>query len=90
MSRVWRRSPSAICAPTVLVGVPLAACAFSRTPSTVAAIADALEAGMVAINQFRVSLPEAPFGGVKASGYGSEWGQEGLDAYLVTRFVNQA
>ncbi|HEY8368136.1 MAG TPA: NAD-dependent succinate-semialdehyde dehydrogenase [Thermodesulfobacteriota bacterium] len=68
----------------------LAAYAFSRASSTVAAIADALEAGMVAINQFRVSLPEAPFGGVKASGYGSEGGQEGLDAYLVTKFVNQA
>ncbi|MCC6472220.1 MAG: aldehyde dehydrogenase family protein [Burkholderiales bacterium] len=37
-----------------------------------------LEAGMVGVNHTGVSTPEAPFGGVKGSGYGSESGAEGL------------
>ena len=52
-------------------------------------MADALETGMVGVNHFGVSLPETPFGGVKESGYGHEGGIEGLDAYLVTKFVSQ-
>ena len=37
----------------------------------------------------QASLPETPFGGVKDSGYGSEGGSEGLDAYFTTKFVSQ-
>jgi succinate-semialdehyde dehydrogenase/glutarate-semialdehyde dehydrogenase len=33
--------------------------------------------------------PRTPFGGVKESGHGSEGGSEGLEAYLVTKFVAQ-
>jgi succinate-semialdehyde dehydrogenase/glutarate-semialdehyde dehydrogenase len=33
--------------------------------------------------------PETPFGGVKESGYGSESGIEGLQAYLNTKFISQ-
>jgi len=51
------------------------------------AVADGLQAGMVGINTPAISLAEAPFGGVKESGYGSEGGTEGLDAYLCTKFV---
>ncbi len=40
-------------------------------------------------NTFAVTVPETPFGGVKESGYGSEGGSEGLDAYLQTKFVSQ-
>ncbi|WP_245454932.1 aldehyde dehydrogenase family protein [Mesorhizobium sp. M9A.F.Ca.ET.002.03.1.2] len=36
-----------------------------------------------------VSTPETPFGGVNESGYGSESGIEGLDAYLRTKFVTE-
>jgi succinate-semialdehyde dehydrogenase/glutarate-semialdehyde dehydrogenase len=36
-----------------------------------------------------LALPETPFGGVKDSGYGSEGGTEGLDAYLATKFVSE-
>jgi succinate-semialdehyde dehydrogenase/glutarate-semialdehyde dehydrogenase len=68
----------------------LAAYAFTQSTHTSAAISERLAAGMVGINHFGVSLAEAPFGGVKESGYGSEGGTEGLGAYLVTKFVTQA
>ncbi|OBZ94771.1 aldehyde dehydrogenase [Pararhizobium polonicum] len=50
----------------------------------------ALEAGMVGVNHMMVSTPETPFGGVNESGYGSESGIEGLEAYLRTKFVTEA
>jgi succinate-semialdehyde dehydrogenase/glutarate-semialdehyde dehydrogenase len=53
-------------------------------------MAEALEAGMVGINTFAISVPESPFGGIKESGHGFEEGIEGLDACLVTRFVSEA
>lgn len=68
----------------------LAAYAFTASSATAAAVSDGLAAGMVGINHFGVSLAEAPFGGVKESGYGSEGGTEGLGAYLNTKFVTQA
>ena len=68
----------------------LAAYAFTRDPARAAALSEGLDAGMVGLNHFAVSLAEAPFGGVKESGYGSEGGAEGLDAYLATKFVTQA
>jgi len=65
----------------------LAAYAFTGSGDRQTALADAIESGMVGINSLNVSLPETPFGGVKESGYGREGGQEGLDAYLVSKFV---
>jgi succinate-semialdehyde dehydrogenase/glutarate-semialdehyde dehydrogenase len=53
-------------------------------------IADGPESGMVGINTYMLGMPESPFGGVKQSGYGSESGAEGTDAYLVTKFMNYA
>lgn len=41
----------------------------------------------VGINQGIVSNPAAPFGGVKASGFGREGGAEGIEEYLETRYV---
>ncbi|WP_260591417.1 NAD-dependent succinate-semialdehyde dehydrogenase [Sphingomonas sp. TF3] len=62
--------------------------AFTRSTARAAKLADSIEAGMVGINTFAMGMPEAPFGGVKQSGYGSENGTEGIDAYLVTKFAN--
>jgi succinate-semialdehyde dehydrogenase / glutarate-semialdehyde dehydrogenase len=44
---------------------------------------------MVGINTVMVSVAEAPFGGIKESGYGSESGLEGLEAFLNTKFISQ-
>ena len=68
----------------------LAAYAFSNDAKRVTRLGDALEAGMVGVNTFRISVPESPFGGVKESGHGSEEGIEGLEACLVTKFVSEA
>jgi succinate-semialdehyde dehydrogenase/glutarate-semialdehyde dehydrogenase len=45
-----------------------------------------LESGMVAVNNATVATVEAPFGGVKQSGFGSEGGSIGIDEYLVPKF----
>jgi succinate-semialdehyde dehydrogenase/glutarate-semialdehyde dehydrogenase len=68
----------------------LAAYAFTSSAATATAIGDALESGMVGVNSVAISTPETPFGGVKESGYGSEGGVEGLEAYTVTKFISQA
>ncbi|MFC5610093.1 NAD-dependent succinate-semialdehyde dehydrogenase [Variovorax soli] len=46
-----------------------------------------VEVGMLWINQPATPTPEAPFGGVKDSGYGSEGGPEAMEAYLVAKAV---
>ena len=48
---------------------------------------EGLEFGMVAINDWLPSTPEAPFGGVKGSGMGRECSEEGLYEYLETKAV---
>jgi succinate-semialdehyde dehydrogenase/glutarate-semialdehyde dehydrogenase len=68
----------------------LAAYAFTRSSKTATAIAGAVESGMITINHNGLALPEVPFGGIKDSGYGSEGGSEGMEAYLNTKFVSQA
>ena len=68
----------------------LAAYAFTASAQTANAIGDALESGMVGVNSIAISTPETPFGGVKDSGYGHEGGIEGLEAYMVKKFVSQA
>jgi len=65
----------------------LASYAFTNDDNIASAISDKLESGMVGVNSVAISLPEAPFGGVKDSGYGSEGGIEGLEAYQNTKFV---
>lgn len=68
----------------------LAAYAFTGSATTARAIAHGIESGMVSINHIGLGLPEAPFGGMKESGYGSEGGSEAIEAYLQTRFVTVA
>ena len=51
------------------------------------AIAARIRTGTLGINQGYTMDPFAPFGGVKASGYGRELGREGLDRYLDTKSI---
>jgi succinate-semialdehyde dehydrogenase/glutarate-semialdehyde dehydrogenase len=64
--------------------------AFTASLKRANRLADGLESGMVGVNTYMLGMPESPFGGVKQSGYGSENGIEGIDAYLVTKFTNYA
>jgi succinate-semialdehyde dehydrogenase/glutarate-semialdehyde dehydrogenase len=65
----------------------LAAYAMTHSSARAAAVSEAFEAGVIAINNYSVSTPASPLGGVKESGYGYEGGMEGLDAYLVSKSV---
>ncbi len=65
----------------------LVAYVFTRDVSRAMAVAEGLETGMVGLNQGIVSNPAAPFGGVKASGFGREGGTEGIEEYLETKYV---
>ena len=68
----------------------LASYAFVRNQKTAARLAEGIEAGMLGLNSLVVSTPELPFGGIKESGYGSEGGIEGLEAYLQPKIVTEA
>lgn len=53
-------------------------------------VGEALESGMVGINQGIVSNPAAPFGGMKQSGLGREGGAVGIDEFLETKYIGIA
>ena len=68
----------------------LAAFAFTENGRRANLIGDLIESGMVGINTFAISVADAPFGGVKDSGFGSEGGKEGLESYQVVKAIHQA
>ena len=47
-----------------------------------------LDVGMVGINNLTIATAEAPFGGVKGSGFGREGGIEGIQEFLITKYIN--
>ncbi len=65
----------------------LVAYVYTRDLERAFHVVEGLETGMVGLNQGIVSNPAAPFGGVKASGFGREGGREGIDEYLETKYV---
>ena len=67
----------------------LAAYCFTENARRANILGDAIESGMVGINTVGMSAVDAPFGGVKDSGYGSEDGPEGMAAFLVTKSIHQ-
>ncbi|HZH07928.1 MAG TPA: NAD-dependent succinate-semialdehyde dehydrogenase [Lautropia sp.] len=67
----------------------LAAYCFTSDLRRATELSSAIEAGMIGINGMAMSAVDAPFGGVKDSGYGSEDGPEGLEAFTVTKAVHQ-
>ncbi len=66
----------------------LAGYMFTDSARAIERVSDRLEVGSLAINGMGVSVPEAPFGGVKDSGHGSESGIEGMEAFLETKFTH--
>jgi len=68
----------------------LAAYCFTENGRRANLLGDALESGMVGINGMGLSAVDAPFGGVKESGHGSEDGPEGMLAFMVTKTIHQS
>lgn len=60
---------------------------FSQDVGQIWRVAEAMEVGMVGVNEGMVSTAEAPFGGVKESGLGSEGSKYGINEYLELKYV---
>jgi succinate-semialdehyde dehydrogenase/glutarate-semialdehyde dehydrogenase len=60
---------------------------FSRNLRTATLAAEALEVGMVGINEVSIASADAPFGGIKESGMGREGGSLGIKDYLEAKFI---
>ncbi|WP_087863743.1 NAD-dependent succinate-semialdehyde dehydrogenase, partial [Comamonas thiooxydans] len=67
----------------------LAAYFYSQDLRRIWRVADALESGIVGVNEGALAAEAAPFGGVKESGYGREGSTHGLDDYLHIKYVCQ-
>jgi succinate-semialdehyde dehydrogenase/glutarate-semialdehyde dehydrogenase len=67
----------------------LAAYFYSQDVRRIWRVAEALETGIVGVNEGALAAEAAPFGGVKASGYGREGSVHGLDDYLHIKYVCQ-
>ncbi len=65
----------------------LAAFVLTNDLNTSILVSEGLQAGMVCINDWLPATPEAPFGGVKGSGFGRETGSEGLLEYMETKTI---
>ena len=65
----------------------LAAYLFTTNLKRALRVSEALETGMIGLNQGIVSNPAAPFGGIKQSGFGREGGPEGINEYLATKYL---
>lgn len=60
---------------------------FSKDVSRALRVAAQLQVGMVGVNTGKISAAEAPFGGVKESGYGREGSLYGMDEYTTTKSI---
>ncbi len=47
-----------------------------------------MDSGQVAVNHHAAVSPDTPFGGNRQSGWGREFGKEGLDGYLKTKAIS--
>jgi len=68
----------------------LAAYVFTQNTRTAFLACEALDVGMVGVNHLLLATAEAPFGGIKNSGFGREGGSEGIEAYTVTKLLHIA
>ncbi|CAN5342092.1 NAD-dependent succinate-semialdehyde dehydrogenase [soil metagenome] len=65
----------------------LVAYVYTRDGSNQVRAAEALQAGMVGVNEGLVSTAQAPFGGVKHSGLGREGSRHGIDDYSNYKYI---
>ena len=65
----------------------LAAYFYARDIGRVWRVAEALESGMVGINDGLISTEVAPFGGVKESGLGREGSRHGVEEFLEMKYM---
>jgi acyl-CoA reductase-like NAD-dependent aldehyde dehydrogenase len=68
----------------------LAASVWGTDRNRLAEVAQQLEAGTVYVNKHAEVAPNIPFGGIKSSGLGVEFGIEGLQAYTTIKVINAA
>jgi succinate-semialdehyde dehydrogenase / glutarate-semialdehyde dehydrogenase len=68
----------------------LAAYVFTNDIRTIMRVSEALEFGIIGINDPTPAVPQCPFGGMKNSGFGREGGQEGLLEYVEVKYVSVA
>lgn len=66
----------------------LSAYVFTRDLSRTFRLVEAIDAGMIGVNDGLPTTSNAPFGGTKMSGWGRELGAEGLDSFLETKHVS--
>src|SRR5262249_5981436 len=66
----------------------LSAYAFTQDLDRTFRVIERLEAGTIGVNDGAPTSSNAPFGGMKMSGWGRELGAEGLDAFLETKHVS--
>jgi succinate-semialdehyde dehydrogenase / glutarate-semialdehyde dehydrogenase len=66
----------------------LAAYVFGRDLGRVQRIFERLEYGVIGVNDGAPSTGQAPFGGMKLSGYGREGGKYAMAEYLETKFIS--
>ncbi|HET9124214.1 MAG TPA: NAD-dependent succinate-semialdehyde dehydrogenase [Solirubrobacteraceae bacterium] len=65
----------------------LVAYVYTRDLKRALRVCEGLQTGMIGLNQGVVSNAQAPFGGIKQSGFGREGGYEGIEEYLETKYV---
>jgi succinate-semialdehyde dehydrogenase/glutarate-semialdehyde dehydrogenase len=65
----------------------LAAYFHTRDYARLMRVAEKLDYGIIGANTGIISAANAPFGGVKESGYGREGGSQGIDEYLAVKYV---
>ncbi len=68
--------------------VGLAGYFYARDLGRVFRVAEALEVGLVGVNDGVISVEVAPFGGVKESGLGREGSKYGIDEYVEIKYVS--
>lgn len=65
----------------------LAAYIYTSDTTKAWRVSEALEYGMVGVNEVGITSEVIPFGGVKESGLGREGSKYGIDEYLETKYI---